>query len=96
MGTAPKVPPPEIHDLLAKCWQSDLFDRPHMKDVYAQLTDIVDHLPRTNIKDLGVIPPAPEVPPMVLEAQQQQRQQRRSIFTDVSDISRSNHSSNAM
>lgn len=83
-----KLPPQEMQALLGKCWESDLFQRPTMDDVVAELQTIMAQLPGATVKDLEAIPPRPAVPQVVLQAQQPKRQSKGSgaSLTDVSDI----------
>ena len=81
-------PPQDIQDLLADCWQADLFARPTMEHVFGQLQGILHRLPANDNKDLKAIPPKPQVPRVVMEAQQQQLPtQKEGSLADMSDIS---------
>lgn len=91
------APPQDIQDLLVDCWQTDLFARPTMEAVVAQLQVIMKRLDvNATTKDKAAIPPTPQAPTVVVEAQEvQQRQkmhnmstaQKEGSFTDMSDIS---------
>lgn len=39
------APPQGIQDLVAKCWQADLFRRPTMEDVHSEIQGVLDTLP---------------------------------------------------
>ena len=90
---AAPAPPQDIQDLLTDCWDADLFQRPTMDQVFVRLQDALHLMPGSNNLDLTAIPPKPQVPLVVMEAQQQQQQQataQRKLggsITEMSDIS---------
>lgn len=93
---AAPAPPQDIQDLLTDCWDADLFQRPTMDQVFARLQDASHLLPGPHNEDLTAIPPKPQVPLVVMEAQQQQpsSSQQAAVqrklggsITEMSDIS---------
>jgi serine/threonine protein kinase len=53
----PMAPPKEMQDLLAKCWDEDLFVRPSMSQVFKELESILETLKPKDGSDTAPLPP---------------------------------------